>query len=64
MSPSSEGAVVSSQFGSAKCAKPAGVPLLDVNRETASIREELLAAITSVVDSGKFLHGPDVARLE
>jgi dTDP-4-amino-4,6-dideoxygalactose transaminase len=42
----------------------ASVPLLDVNRSTAALREELLAAITRVVDSGRFLFGPDVAQLE
>ena len=40
------------------------VPLLDVNRGNAPLRAEILAAITRVVDSGKFLHGPDVAQLE
>lgn len=40
------------------------VPLLDVNRGNAPLREEILAAITRVVDSGRFLHGPDCAQLE
>jgi dTDP-4-amino-4,6-dideoxygalactose transaminase len=40
------------------------VPLLDVNRSTADLRGELLAAVTAVIDSGKFLHGPDVTQLE
>src|SRR4051794_18561178 len=40
------------------------VPLLDVNRATVEMREELLAAVTRVIDSGRFLHGPDVAELE
>ena len=40
------------------------VPLLDVNRSNAPLRDEMLAAITRVVDSGKFLHGPEVAQLE
>src|SRR5438552_1437987 len=40
------------------------VPLLDVNRATAELRDELLAAVTRVIDSGRFLHGPDVADLE
>jgi dTDP-4-amino-4,6-dideoxygalactose transaminase len=40
------------------------VPLLDVNRGNAPLRDEILAAITRVVDSGKFLFGPDVQQLE
>jgi dTDP-4-amino-4,6-dideoxygalactose transaminase len=42
----------------------ASVPLLDVNRATFELREELLEAVTRVIDSGRFLHGPDVAELE
>jgi dTDP-4-amino-4,6-dideoxygalactose transaminase len=41
-----------------------GVPLLDVNRGNAPLREEILAAIAKVVDSGRFLHGPEVQQLE
>ena len=40
------------------------VPLLDVSRGNATLRDEILAAITSVVDSGRFLFGPDVQKLE
>jgi hypothetical protein len=40
------------------------VPLLDVNRGNAAIREEVLEAIARVVDSGRFLHGPEVGELE
>lgn len=40
------------------------VPLLDVNRGNSAIRDELLQALTEVVDSGKFLHGPQVTELE
>src|SRR5947199_6937556 len=43
---------------------PPYVPLLDVNRATAELREELLAAVTRVIDSGRFLRGPEVAELE
>jgi len=43
---------------------PASVPLLDVNRGTQNLRNEILEAIARVVDSGRFLHGPDVAQLE
>ncbi len=37
---------------------PTPVPLLDVNRGNRELRDEILQAITAVVDSGKFLHGP------
>jgi dTDP-4-amino-4,6-dideoxygalactose transaminase len=40
------------------------VPLLDVNRGNAALREQILKAITDVVDSGRFLHGPHVSELE
>jgi dTDP-4-amino-4,6-dideoxygalactose transaminase len=40
------------------------VPLLDVNRATAELRDELLAAVAGVIDSGRFLFGPDVQQLE
>src|SRR5262245_3657354 len=40
------------------------VPLLDINRATAELREELLAAVSRVIDSGRFLFGPDVTQLE
>ena len=40
------------------------VPLLDVNRGTAQQRDEIQAALMRVVDSGRFLHGPDVTQLE
>jgi dTDP-4-amino-4,6-dideoxygalactose transaminase len=43
---------------------PSPVPLLDVNRGHEPLRGEILAAMARVVDSGRFLHGPDVARLE
>ena len=43
---------------------PSSVPLLDVNRGNAMLRGEILEAIARVVDSGRFLHGPDVSRLE
>jgi len=42
----------------------ANVPLLDVNRATQELRNELVAATTRVIDSGRFLFGPDVAQLE
>lgn len=40
------------------------VPLLDVNRGNAPLRDEIIAALTRVVDSGRFLFGPDVQQLE
>lgn len=40
------------------------VPLLDVNRGNATLRDEILASIAEVVDSGRFLHGPQVGELE
>lgn len=40
------------------------VPLLDVNRGNDALREEVLAAIAKVCDSGRFLHGPDCGELE
>src|SRR5262245_6961495 len=40
------------------------VPLLDVNRGNAPLREEILAAVAKVMDSGRFLFGPDVQKLE
>ncbi|TWT74028.1 DegT/DnrJ/EryC1/StrS family aminotransferase [Allorhodopirellula solitaria] len=43
---------------------PAGVPLLDVNRDNRPHREEFIEALTDVVDSGRFLFGPDVTELE
>jgi dTDP-4-amino-4,6-dideoxygalactose transaminase len=39
-------------------------PLLDVNRDNAPLRQEILDAITAVFDSGRFLYGPDVKELE
>lgn len=44
--------------------KPGPVPLLDVGRGNRPLREEFLAAIAQVVDSGRFLHGPEVKQLE
>lgn len=43
---------------------PTSVPLLDVNRGNAPLRDEILAALAKVVDSGRFLFGPDVQQLE
>lgn len=40
------------------------VPLLDINRDNRPLREEFIAAVTEVIDSGRFLSGPDVSALE
>jgi dTDP-4-amino-4,6-dideoxygalactose transaminase len=40
------------------------VPLLDLTRQFASIREEALAAVTRVLEGGRYILGPDVAALE
>jgi dTDP-4-amino-4,6-dideoxygalactose transaminase len=42
----------------------AKVPLLDVGRGNNPLREEFLAAVAAVIDSGRFLHGPEVTALE
>jgi dTDP-4-amino-4,6-dideoxygalactose transaminase len=42
----------------------ASVPLLDVLRDYQDIRTELHEAVTKVLDSGKYLHGPEVRELE
>ncbi|MFM7844130.1 MAG: DegT/DnrJ/EryC1/StrS family aminotransferase [Planctomycetota bacterium] len=50
---------------SAKVAAPrTSVPLLDVGRGNRPLRDEFLSAIGQVIDSGRFLHGPDVKQLE
>ncbi len=43
---------------------PTSVPLLDVGRGNGPLRDEILAAISRVCDSGRFLFGPDVKQLE
>jgi dTDP-4-amino-4,6-dideoxygalactose transaminase len=40
------------------------IPLLDVRRATAAIREELDAAIARVLDHGQFILGPEVRAFE
>jgi dTDP-4-amino-4,6-dideoxygalactose transaminase len=40
------------------------VPFLDLAAQTASIRDEILAAISRVVDSQKFILGEEVKRVE
>jgi dTDP-4-amino-4,6-dideoxygalactose transaminase len=40
------------------------VPLLDVDRGNRPIRDEILLELAKVVDSGRFLHGPQVHQFE
>src|SRR5579872_3298695 len=40
------------------------VPLLDLKAQHASIRDEILSALTRVVDSQRFILGEEVDRLE
>ncbi len=40
------------------------VPLLDVKRDNEPLREEFIAALTRVLDSGQFIGGPDCQLLE
>ena len=42
----------------------AGVPLLDLQGQYAPLREALLAAITRVCDSQRFIMGPEISGLE
>ena len=42
---------------------PNNVPLLDINRSNQIHRDEFIEALTEVVDSGRFLFGPDVVAL-
>jgi len=43
---------------------PAKIPLVDLEAQLASIRDELLDAVTRCIDSGRYLLGPEVERLE
>lgn len=43
---------------------PSAVPLLDVNRQTAALAEEINAALIRVCQSGRFVLGPDCQQLE
>jgi dTDP-4-amino-4,6-dideoxygalactose transaminase len=40
------------------------VPLLDINRDNAPHNDEFVEALAGVVESGRFLFGPDVVELE
>lgn len=41
-----------------------GVPLFDIQRQTAPLRDEIDATLSSVFDSGQFVLGPEVKMLE
>jgi dTDP-4-amino-4,6-dideoxygalactose transaminase len=43
---------------------PHGVPLLDLQAQYAPIRDEILAAVTRVCDSQRFILGPEVEGVE
>lgn len=45
-------------------ARAPSVPLLDVGRGNGPLRDELVAALTRVVDSGRFVFGPECGELE
>jgi dTDP-4-amino-4,6-dideoxygalactose transaminase len=47
-----------------RTATPESVPLLDLRRQYASIRDDALAAIARVCDSQSFILGPEVEALE
>ena len=42
----------------------AAIPLLDLGRENGPIQSEVMAALAQVFESGKFVLGPECARLE
>ena len=41
-----------------------GVPLLDLGRQYATLRQQIAEALLRVCDSGQFVLGPDVDALE
>lgn len=43
---------------------PVNVPLLDITGDNQPYRDEFVEALAAVVDSGRFLFGPDVTELE
>ena len=48
----------------APAAPSRGVPLLDVNRQYQTIRQEVLKAVERVCDSGRYVLGPECEELE
>jgi dTDP-4-amino-4,6-dideoxygalactose transaminase len=53
-----------SQAGPAGSGNKALFPFLDLKAQHANIREEVLAAVTAVLDSQHFIMGPEVEKLE
>ena len=51
-------------MGNEKISDKQNVPLLDVSRSNQPIRDEIVAAMTEVIDSGKFVLGPASVQLE
>ncbi|MBM3964483.1 MAG: hypothetical protein FJ308_05365, partial [Planctomycetes bacterium] len=54
----------SSQASEKHAVPTTAVPMLDVGRGNRPLREEIMEAVGRVVDSGRFLHGPEVGELE
>ncbi|HEX4148215.1 MAG TPA: aminotransferase class I/II-fold pyridoxal phosphate-dependent enzyme, partial [Pirellulales bacterium] len=54
----------STQHAAAGPIRAAGVPLIDVQRQFQGLHEELLAAVTRVCASGRYILGPDCQQLE
>jgi dTDP-4-amino-4,6-dideoxygalactose transaminase len=54
----------SSQVAASQTGSIAAVPLLDLRRQYAGLRAEILAAITRVCDAQHFILGPEVEALE
>ena len=54
----------SSQASEKQSAPTTAVPMLDVGRGNRPLRDEIMEAVGRVVDSGRFLHGPEVGELE
>ena len=46
------------------CPPVTAVPLFDIQRQTAPLRDEIDAAVSRVFDSGQFVLGPEVKELE
>ena len=46
------------------CPPVTAVPLFDIQRQTAPLRDEIDAAVSRVFDSGQFVLGPEVTELE